>query len=287
MNRRVVLLAAVVLLVSLSGCSVLLGDGGTTPSPNVTDTPAGTDAPTATDGPAPGGETTPTAGGSETPTNDESRQTFDAASVNADHVDALEAAGSFTTQSSLVIRNQSTSRYINGSYGVERNGPALNVANITFVVDGTDSNIPLTTRYTEGTATYERRVDDSGNAQYRRGTSPYDDDEPQPVNRTVAYSLGQIARGVVDESSWNATGGGQMEGVDVTRYDTSGEHFAVSGLEANGGATLVVDANGVVRYVAYRFVADVGGERTEYYYRGSYSGVGSTTVEEPAWTDRA
>lgn len=294
MARRMALLVAVALVVSMSGCSVLLGDAvSPTPTPEPT---AGTQAaddqprePTATPStmePSHGTATTTPTG---SPAEDYQYESFDATALNADHVDALETAGSFTRESSLVIRNGSATRYINGSYAVEAGGPAANTANITYVVNGDVEDLPTTTRYTEGGTTYERQVErtDGGTeTRYRKGTEPYDESDPVPVNATVAYSLGQIARDVIDNSAWNETGTGQLEGVDVTRYDTTGERFDVSlAASVRGAATIVVDENGVVRYVAYRFVAETGGEQAEYVYEAGYTDVGSTTVEEPAWTD--
>jgi hypothetical protein len=294
MNRRPALLALVVVLAALSGCSVLFGDD-TSPSGPAAE-PTG--SPGATSGTASGPSDstatdvsgTPGSEGTSTPSEGaDDRRTFDASSLNAEHRSALEAAGSFTRQSSLVIRNASATRYINGSYAIERDGEAMNVANITDVVGDEVNDLPTTTRYTEGETTYERQVERTGDGtetRYRRASEPYSDDDPQPVNRTVAYSLGQIARAVVDGSSWNRTGTGQLEGADVTRYDASAEHFGVVGFAgAEGGATLAVDEHGVVRYVAYRFVVTVGGEPTEYVYEAGYTDVGSTTVSEPGWTD--
>lgn len=294
MDRRVPLAVAVALLAALSGCSVILGGDGAGPATpertvGVEVTVDGSDASTAT---PPGTETAagaPTPTG--TPTEDRQYETFDAERLNADHVAALEAAGSFTRESTLVIRNRSATRYINGSYAVERGGPAANAANITYVLESGVEDVPTTVRYTEDGTTYERRVERTGDGtevSYRRGSAPYGDSDPRPVDRTVAYTLGVIARDVVDSSEWNRTGSGRVQGVEATRYDTSGERFDVSmGAGAEGAATLVVDEAGVVRYVAYRFVVETGGERTAYVYEAAYTDVGSTTVEEPAWTDRA
>lgn len=290
MDRRVPLAVAVALLVALSGCSVIFGGDGTgTSTPDRTvGTQEAVDRtvdPTATAGPT----ATPTP--TRTPTEDHQYETFDAERLNADHVAALEAAGSFTRESALVIRNRSATRYINGSYAVERGGPAANAANITYVLEGGVEDVPTTTRYTEDGTTYERRVErtsDGPEVSYRRGSAPYGDSDPRPVDRTVAYTLGAIARDVVDSSEWNRTGSGRIQGVEATRYDTTGEHFDVStGADADGAATMVVDEAGVVRYVAYRFVVETGGEHTAYAYEAAYTDVGSTTVEEPAWTDRA
>lgn len=291
MDRRVTLLIALAVVASLSGCSVLLGGDGSSPKP--TAGPQGTDAPTpepTTEPSASGGVTDP-AIPAGTATDGQQQYEFDAAALNADHVAALEAAGSFSRQSSLVIRNASATRYINGSYAVERGGPAANTANITYVVDGAVDDLPPTTRYTGGGTTYERQVErtDGGTeTRYRSGSEPYGDADPRPVNETVAYTLGQIARDVVDSSTWNRSGSGQVDGADVTRYDTSGAQFGVGlGADTDGAATLVVDESGVVRYVAYRFVVAAGGASTEYVYEAGYTGVGSTTVDEPAWTDEA
>lgn len=280
----------------LSGCSVLFDDAGadqpSVPGQDATPTPttASDSGPTVTR--TPDAAETPVSAGSTPSGQADSAVSFDATRLNGDHVEALRAAGSFTTASELVIRSESRTRYINGSYAVERGGPALGVANITYASDGNVTDYPTTTRYTEGDTTYERQVertDDGREVRYRKGSEPYDDSEPTPVNTTVAYTLGEIARGVIDASAWNETGTGTYDGAPVTRYDTSGDQFAAGPEygEATGGATLVVDEDGVVRYVAYRFVTVQGGERTEYVYAASYTAVGNTTVEEPAWTDQA
>jgi hypothetical protein len=294
MDRRVPLVVAVALLTSLSGCSVILGGDGRGPA-----TPERTvgvevtvDAPgssTATpSGPVrTAGQSTPTA----TPVVDRGYETFDAARLNADHAAALEGAGSFTRQSTLVVRNRSATRYVNGTYAVERGGPAANTVNITYVTDGGVEDLPPTTRYTADGETYERQVERTATGtevSYRSGAAPYGTTDPTPVDRTVAYSLGRIARDVVEGSEWNRTGTGRVGGVEATRYDAADERFGVSGApDADGAATLVVDEDGVVRYVACRFVVETGGERTEYVYEAAYTDVGSRTVEEPAWTDRA
>lgn len=294
MDRRVTLLVAVALLASLSGCSVLLGGDGSSPGSTPEPTAgAGTDGPTAesTSGPSATGGVADPAIPVGTETDGQQRYEFDAAALNADHVAALEAAGSFSRQSSLVIRNASATRYINGSYAVERGGPAANTANITYVVDGAVDDLPTTTRYTEGGTTYERQVERTGDGvetRSRSGSEPYGDADPRPVNETVAYTLGQIARDVVDSSTWNRSGSGQVDGAAVTRYDTSGAQFGVGlGAAADGAATLVVDESGAVRYLAYHFVVETDGGSTEYVYEAGYTGVGSTTVDEPAWTDEA
>lgn len=292
------MVVAVALLASLSGCSVVFGDGGVAPA----STPEGTTSEEGTVDGAGSWTTTPSDPGTDadastpagtptgTPAVDHRSVTLDAARLNADHVAALEAAGSFTRTSTLVVRNASATRYVNGTYAVERDGPAVNTANITYVLEGGVEDVPTTTRYTADGETYDRQVTrttDGTEVGYRRGAAPYAASDPRPVDRTVAYTLGRIARDVVDGSAWNRTGSGRVDGVEATRYDTSGERFGVSGAPgAAGAATLVVDAEGVVRYVAYRFVVERDGERTAYVYRAAYSDVGSTTVEEPDWTDR-
>ncbi len=295
MNRRTTALLLVVSLAALSGCSALLDDGTTaTPTPETDGTPTATTGsaatPTATEPSQRTGTPTatpsPAPAATPTPTPDE---TVDVSALQTAHVEALQSAGSFRTSSSLVVRNESTIRYINGSYAVERDGPALNVGNFTFVTEGGTEQYRVT-RYTEGDATYERRSSegDDGSA-YRKGVEPYNATDPEPVDRTVAYTLGVIARGVIDASRWSETGTGTVSGANVTRYDVSGEAFG-AGEDypgAAGRATLAVDEAGVVRYVAYRFVVSRDGERTEYVYEAGYTDIGATDVEAPAWTDRA
>jgi hypothetical protein len=281
MRSRPLLLALVVFVAALSGCSVLLDDGGSVPMGGDGSTPTNSDASVGTS------TGTPTA----TPEPDTLR-TFDAETLNDEHVAALERAGSFTAESSLVIRGNRSTQYINGSYAIERDGPAANTANITMIVDNTTRDIPTTTRYTEGETTYERQVartDDGTDVSYRSASAPYNESGLQPVNRSVAYSLGEIAREVIDNSTWNRTGSGTLNGADVIRYDTSGERFGAGQLGPNaaGGATLAIDEDGVVRYIAYRFVTVEPGQRGSYTYEASYVGVGETDFQRPDWTDEA
>ncbi|QLD85495.1 hypothetical protein HWV23_07070 [Natronomonas halophila] len=296
-------MVAVLVLAMLSGCSVLLDDGDSAPVGDVS-----TPAPTGDDGstPVPAGEatSTPTTGGSSTPADSDdstptrtpassaSLSTFDAAALNDGHVTALQNAGSFTAESSLIIRSEDSVRYINGSYAIERGGPAANTANITFVGPNGTRDFPTSTRYTESDTTYERQVartDNGTEVGYRSASAPYNDSGLQPVNRSVAYSLGEIAREVIDNSTWNETGSGTFDGERVTRYDTSGERFGAGqlGPNAEGAATMAVDENGAVRYVAYQFVTTVSGERTTYSYEATYVDVGGTNVRRPDWTDEA
>ncbi len=285
-------IAAVLLLTAIAGCSVLIdGDTGSTPVPT-TPTPSD-DAPEPTPSPTDTGESdsTPPASVVESTDPDSQYTSFNAAAVNTEHTSRLEQAGSFTTQSSLIIQNSTHTRYINGTYAVEYNGPALNVANITFIEDGTVQDFPTTTRYTSDGRTYERRIertDEGTETSYYSGQEPYSASDPQPVNTTVAYTIGQIAHDVIETSAWNQTGSGEPEGAEVIRYDTSGGAFGVDRFgNVDGAATFVIDTDGVVRYVSYQFTASVGGEPTAYRYTAGYTNVGETTVEEPSWTDQA
>jgi hypothetical protein len=294
MDRRLPILVVLVVLAGTAGCSALLDGGGATtdtatptgdvtsatPTPDATPSQA-TAEPTAT----PEGTTpTPTATPTATPAP---TRTFDASDLQDAHVAALGEAGSFQTSSALVIRNETTTRYVNGSYAVEADGPVLNTANITDVTDEGTRDYPVTTRYTAGDTTYERRFEDDGTV-YRKGTAPYNDSDPEPVDPKVAFRLGRIAVAVVDASTWTVTGNGTIDGANVTRYDVDGEGFDAAGYpNADGAATLVVDEAGIVRYAAYRFEATPDGNRTEYVYEAGYSAIGNTTVERPAWTQNA
>lgn len=300
MDRRLPIVAALVVLASLAGCSALLGGDGATPAatpdgatPNgdaapatpATSTPADSSTATTPTRPAEGTQRgTPTT--TATPATADSR-TFDAGAVQDAHVDGLRTAGSFQRSSALVIRNESTTRYINGSYALETDGPVINTANITYVTDRGTRNYPVTTRYTAGETTYVRRFEDNGTT-YDKGTEPYNETDPDPVDERVAYRIGRIAFDVIDASAWTLTGTGTIDGTNVTRYDTGPDGFDAAGYpNARGNATLVVGEDGVVRYVAYRFVATPDGERTEYIYEAGYTGIGATSVEQPAWTENA
>lgn len=148
-----------------------------------------------------------------------------------------------------------------------------------------------TNQYTDGGTTRVRRTEGTGDGatvRHREGAEPYGESEPRPVNRTAARGFGPLVGDVLAASSWNRTASGRLDGVDATQYETAGDRFGVEGFEdAEGAATFVVGERGVVRYVAYRFAAVVDGERTEFVYEAGYTEVGSTTVPEPSWSERA
>lgn len=291
MHSRLTLAIAVVCLLLLSGCSVISWDGNHVEFE--TEPPVWsfeeTDQTPTSDGPATAklvGDDIMAAPGTGEAGGD--AIFFDAEEVHSDHVDAIESAGSYTTQASTIIHNGSVTRYSNETHVIERDGPVLVVVNTTIVTPDDVTDHPVTVRFTEGVTTYEQQVTWANNEteiEYRKGSHPYTATEPKPVDRTAAAKLDNRALMVIDTATWQRTDTGEIEGVEATQYDASIPTLDVGGFE-DIDATLILDDNGVVRYVSYHFVLDADGERTEYRHEAAYLAVGNTSLERPGWVDR-
>lgn len=242
---------ALVLAVALAGCSGLTGGDGT---------------PSATDG---GPDGTP----------------VDTDSILAAHTEALDGAGSYTTNATIAI---------NGS------GPVSGTQSVSYLVDsGSDEAMLRQTfqgasvvQYTAGNTTYLRQTQ-GGNATYRVASEPYGDgfQALTPVNTSQAANLAGLGS-VLGNVTYQQAGSATVDGVAVTRYEASGSD-AINLGNSPGNVTAfestlaVADDSGVVRTLTFTISIEQQGQTQEQDIEVTTSGVGSTTVPEPDWLDEA
>lgn len=231
---------------------------------------------------------------------------LDGAELRDDHVENLRSAGSFTSSFNASYVAGGSRTVINLTTRVDTEGDrALRYTRLN-ASGPTVSGVLETTAYTAGDTTYRKRTlqsDDGSASSYDSDSAPYD--ALQPVNTTAAQFAGVL--GDIDRVNWTQAGVERYDGTSVTRYEADGvEAFvdassvAVPGSDAppedpsvgdgevvDAGATLLVTGDGTVRLLEVTFVVESDRERTAVSYRISFEEIGSTAVEEPAWTDRA
>ena len=232
---------------------------------------------------------------------------LDGDQLRESHVENLRSAGSYTSSFNASYVTDGSATTINLTTRVDTETDRglrftrLNASGPTV------SGVLETTAYTAGDTTYRKRTlrsADGSTSSYDSASAPYDG-AVQPVNISAAAFADVF--GDVDRVNWTQAGVERYDGTSVTRYEAEGvEAFvdassvAVPGSDAppedpsvgdgevvEAGATLLVTGDGTVRLLEVSFVVDTDRGRTAVSYRISFEGVGSTTVEEPAWTDRA
>lgn len=299
MDRQQAAFLGVAALVGLVGVALLFVAGGPAapdaPSPTATSTgsPTPTPAATPTPGTEPtGGDWTTTRTETPTPTPTPTRRySFDGEAVNRTHVARLSAVGNYAARSNLSIHRPDRVRHVNVSYAMDLpNDREYSVRVFTYRYDdGDDALFPVTTTYTEGDETWQRRQERTGerNATVENDTAPYDGDV-EPVNTTLALDVGDIATSVIGRSNWTYVGNASRDGVELYRYEVAdAAHLdaAVPGEVTAGEAVFVVGDDGIVRYVAYDLTAVDDGTEIRYVHEALYGRLGETSVPRPAWAD--
>lgn len=253
--KRVVLVAAVAIMVGIAGCPGLDtgGKDGATPTGSPL-TPMETSSPT------------PTA----TPTGD----VLEPATVAADHADAL-GGGSFTKY----VR-------INGSVTPLIEERVLVDGQFIWAERSASPEEPNTTFYRDLEGLSLRKVADTGSITYEHCPDP---------NATSFVPTDQLDRGVVEDfvtaTDWEQVGREQYRGTDVVRYEAE-PGGSVSGFQrepraqaVNGRAraALLVGTDGIVRRMHVEYRGSGGFFITTY----QFSEVGATSVTKPEWLDSA
>jgi len=301
------------LLVVLAGCGGLGGDNGATTSPVETTTQGetattttapdtttanGTGTTATTDGPAT--TTTDETGTADGTTTDETTTASPGGDTSGDlpadagqrHREALRSSGSFTVDTVYVLGNE-TQDFITSNTTSQ-----LDLDTDRGYRNGTSALGQFRTvrsTYTDGDVTYHR-TNNSIQTQYQRATAPYEGGSVQPVNFTTV--VGQAAN-ATSNVSYAESGTTTFDGVEVTRYEASGDALA---RELGGGSTdllqnasvesasstVLVDGDGVVRLMNFEVVF-VGEDdsRATLRIEQRVTEVGSTTVSEPDWLDEA
>lgn len=253
--HRVLLVAAVAILVGIAGCPALDsgGNDGTTPTQTQTSTPTPPSSPT------------PTPSGS----------TLNATDLGAAHAGALDAADSFTkhfrmnTSFSSLVQERVR---VDGRHVWAERSASPDEPNNTFYRDLGGLSLRLVAD--NGTVSYEHRADANATSFV-------------PTEQAIP---GQVAD-FVTATDWERIGREQYRGTAVIRYEVepggnvSGFQREPRSRAVNGraNAELLVGTDGVVRRMHVRYRGS--GEFFVTTYR--FTEVGSTTVTEPDWVDAA
>ncbi|WP_058996785.1 hypothetical protein [Haloarcula sp. CBA1127] len=276
LERRHLSLALVVLLIASAGCSGLFGSGTGT---GTSETPTSADA----NGPAPGSSG------------------FDAGTIERGHFETLSNS-SFTTslsfQLSTVRDGENRSVFINRTVAIDRESDR-SLASGELVQASGDTLV--TTTYTADGTTAERRVLTRGDEEmtdYRAASPPYDG-PVQPVNESSVIDR-SLLQSLGSDINWTYAGTETVDGDSVSRFEATGSNVtgftadnAVStNVSANGttdaaSATVLVDADGVVRSFQYRVTTERDGQPVTVTLSLSVSQVDDTTVAEPDWLSEA
>ena len=255
-RKRLLTVALVGLLVASAGCAQIPGMGGDD-----------------------GGD----GGSADIDPYTESGDELDGENVSSDHAAAIEDAGSYTFDVSFEAADGESSLSIDAHIEADmESGEAYSVQESNLFGNQT------TYKYTSGDATYEKTVreGDEENAQFASS----EESQVEPVNTTPSFEPT-----LVDGLEWSQEGTEEHGDVGVTRYESSGvanvTALVGAGTDAenvtNVSATMLVDADGVVRQYDLTYTVEEGDSETTVTYEVETSAVGSTGVEEPDWLDEA
>lgn len=251
--NRVVLVAAVAIMVGIAGCPALDSGG--------------------TDGATPTSTPTPTPPSSPTPTP--SGSTLNATELGTAHAEALDDVDSFTKHfrmnASFTSLVQERVRVDGRQVWAERSA-APEKPNNTFYRDL--GGLSLRLMADNGTITYEHRPDANATSFV-------------PTEQAIPGQVEDFVTG----TDWERLGREQYRGTPVVRYEVEpgGE---VSGFQREpksravnnrAHAVLLVGTDGIVRLMHAEFRGSGAFFVTTY----RYTEVGSTTVTEPDWVDAA
>jgi len=208
---------------------------------------------------------------------------------------------------SYTLVSNRTVRYANGTLRSDLSVRIELASDRSFVVsvssDGADGPLllgepPASAAFWSNGSTYARALTRDGRTTYNTFTPP---DQYTGTwrywTRTVAFGgrsgySGRTIRDVFTSIPTEVTGRETRNGTTVVRLaGTSAEStdFAAPEIDSVGNLTLraVVDTDGLVRLLEYRFDGTVDGEPVVVERTIRYEGVGSTSVENPSWLDRA
>ena len=255
-RKRLLTVALVGLFVASAGCAQIPGMGG-----------------------GDGGD----GGSSDIAAYTESGDELDGETVSSDHAAALEETDSFTYEVTFEAADGESSLSIDAHVEADtESDEAYSVQESNFLGNQTAY------KYTSGNATYEKTVreGDEENAQYTTS----EDGAVEPVNTTPSFQAS-----LVDGLEWSQEGTEELNGVGVTRYESTGvanvTALVGAGTDAgnvtNVSATMLVDADGVVRRYDLTYTVVEADSETTVTYEVETTDVGSTSVEEPDWLDEA
>lgn len=239
---------------------------------------------------------------------------LDGADLRANHLGALEAAGSYRSSFAMTIDGTDTAVLLNRSAAVDL-AERESATTVRLEADTIEGDGLSVATYSTGNVTYRRIVADVGQqtvTRYDAARKPYSD-APLAVEpadpEAVAHAT--LIGPLVDDVNWTQRGVERYDGGWVTRYEAAGAEnvsrlrgaavdagrvesadadvFGASrGLQVtDSNATLLVSPDGVVRYYHVHIDAAIGGQPVEMTLEGSTAGLGSTSVDGPDWLESA
>jgi hypothetical protein len=265
--RRQVAVAAVAVLVVLSGCSLF--GGGT---PTGTDEPTTTATSTATPAPAP------------YPSGYSADGVANATAARAAHVSGLLATDNFTLGYNATVRGENGTSRITLVQAVSPGEPrALTDTVIAATGNRGAGGLRRTRFYANGTQYI--RIQQGGNTSY--GT--IDGTVPPEAFVGRQYTDAAITNVSYDTTERFEQGGETFFRFTASDIDDPGALLSSridAGDVTGGNVTMVVGTDGVVQSVRYRATVQQDGRTVQYGVTFAIAGVDRTTVQRPSWAQR-
>lgn len=237
---------------------------------------------------------------------------LDGSDLRSAHVAGLNESETYRSNVSLVIDGDDHTIRVDRTAAANTTADRA-VSTNQYNSDAVTGDGLVVTAYTDEDVTYRRSVLDAGDqavTEYDAARAPYDDSllAVQPVTASDA-ARADLVETVVDDVDWTQQGVERYDGGWVTRYEASGaENFSAveeSALVEGQGdraddttvpetldidvrsinATLLVSPDGVVRHLEVHATGNAAGEPVELTLTISTDGLGTTTVEPPAWVE--
>ena len=196
--------------------------------------------------------------------------------LNQSHIDAIQAAGSYTLEANVSLSGEDSSLVQDARGRIDLDNDKQYVVQFASIFGN-----QTTYRYTANGTTYERVVPEDGETQYR-------------TNEDGTITEPSVNTDNIDAFEWEQQGTETHEGVGVTRYEATGvaNYTALPTSPEEGNvtdvsATLLVSEDGVMHEYVVEYTQENGDSSQSVSLRYAATDVGSTTVEEPDWTDEA
>lgn len=267
-TRRVLVALAVAWMVVVAGC----GGAGTATEHGTDEVASATGTPTATSTPTP----TPSLSAVDPPSGLTRDGVTDVEALFLAHKTSLsDTAATVSIAFRLSVNGSGRDVSLLGEYTPDTDRGWMQV---TFP-DG------VGTYYTEGDTTYER-VERDGQTTY--GTT----DQVSAVPQEPRFGADIRIREAIEAGSWEATGVVVNDGTTLLRYEAT-EVTLPDSVTADTGNTvetrgeLLVSEDGMIHHVSIYTKVESSDGTVVYEIDVSLSDLGSTTVEEPDWIDRA
>lgn len=199
------------------------------------------------------------------------------------HADALNEAGSYTTQFSVAIDRGEQSQESEYQYKIGSDGDPAFSSVSQF---GTTIS-----QYTSGDTTYIQQS--SGEQKnYRIASAPYNG-QIQPVNvsqapvKEVLFPFEKVPHNLAETKSYNGVEVGVYEMNEDEGIEKLEEAVGENATVESFSSTMYMDGAGIVRYQNLSYSISANNQSIESSLEMTVTNVGGTTVEEPDWVETA